>query len=539
MKHIRYIYIGIFFLLILCAFVEPHRRALRIAKSNEQNAVRSLVAIGLVDGMVTVGKSSKIPFISNVCSGVKNVVSKAFSYMFKINMLAATQYFLLKLAQSRLFKLLLILFFLLYTFNISSELMFKCTVTLLLISPGLNLVISGSNLLEHEISKDGLSNVRKSAESIRSKMTIHTDVGLNEKWNQRQELLVKHGKRHALLRHIKQENYPKRMQNRVKHKIRTKMVNLLTNTLENIIGKVLFFFGLPIFYSFVVYLFIKKLLRNQATPKLQFRTLIGLLMLAVAVTACSSVSDEPDTETPEVSNEETSSIHLKAKRPPISGMEQLLKSKESITEDTLRGIDVSHYNGNVDWEEVASKGNHFAYAKCTEGTRFVDPKFAKNWSGMKEARIARGAYHFYSASEDPRKQADIFTSTVGEITMNDLPPMLDLEGIQTGTGGLSKDVYMNNVLLWLELIEDHYKRIPVIYTNNPFANAYLTRSEFAKYPLWIAEYGPIARVPRTWKSEGEKWLIWQHTSREKMTGINGTVDGDLLVGDATLLFQTR
>jgi lysozyme len=194
-----------------------------------------------------------------------------------------------------------------------------------------------------------------------------------------------------------------------------------------------------------------------------------------------------------------------------------------------KGIDVSHFNGTIDWPTVATQNVDFAYAKATQGTEFEDIKFSENWKNIKRAGIARGAYHFYAPADDPYQQAQFFISRVEEegFDKNDLAPMLDLEG--SNIGGIAIDRYQQNVLTWLRLVEEHFKVKPFIYTDNPFANKYLVDPSFTGYKLWIAEYtdAPHPNTPETWVDYG--WHIWQRTADDKLKGIAGYVDHDLMV----------
>ncbi|WP_288340811.1 GH25 family lysozyme [uncultured Roseivirga sp.] len=196
--------------------------------------------------------------------------------------------------------------------------------------------------------------------------------------------------------------------------------------------------------------------------------------------------------------------------------------------DTLRGIDVSHFNGDVNWPEVKASGISFSYAKATEGPGFNDPRFKENWANMKAAGVTRGAYHFYDPAAKPQLQADFFIKAVGSLEAGDMPPMLDLEG--ANIGGLSESQYQQNIMTWLAIVQEHFEVQPIIYTDAPFANAHLNNPEFAKYKLWIAEYTDAdePHLPNTWKSQG--WYIWQHTARGDIKGIEGYVDEDLIIG---------
>src|SRR4051812_45840051 len=94
---------------------------------------------------------------------------------------------------------------------------------------------------------------------------------------------------------------------------------------------------------------------------------------------------------------------------------------------TLLGIDVSHYQGKVDWFAVARGNVKFAFAKASEGNLAVDATFRDNWQRMQEAGLFRGAYHFGRPGRDPEAQAALFASVVGALGFRDLPPVLDLE----------------------------------------------------------------------------------------------------------------
>src|SRR3982751_4147087 len=93
----------------------------------------------------------------------------------------------------------------------------------------------------------------------------------------------------------------------------------------------------------------------------------------------------------------------------------------------VRGIDVSHYQGTINWPQVAGGDVVFCFVKATEGINVVDPFFAKNWAGSAAAGLTRGAYHFGRPGSDAQAQARQFFKTVGALGPNDLPPVLDIE----------------------------------------------------------------------------------------------------------------
>ena len=113
------------------------------------------------------------------------------------------------------------------------------------------------------------------------------------------------------------------------------------------------------------------------------------------------------------------------------------------------GIDVSHWQGQIDWPAVRSAGKIFAFIKATEGTSYQDPAFPANWQGSKAAGLRRGAYHFFRPAQDPAKQADLFLRTVPQAP-GDLPPALDMEA----SVSMRAATYISKVEVWVKTVED-------------------------------------------------------------------------------------
>lgn len=183
--------------------------------------------------------------------------------------------------------------------------------------------------------------------------------------------------------------------------------------------------------------------------------------------------------------------------------------------EPIRGIDVSHYSGAVDWEKVRAAGFGFAYVKATEGVDSPDPSFADHWRRLKELGIARGAYHFYVTEDDPEEQARFFLSTA-DLRPGDLAPAVDIELIGHGTEpGLA-----GRFQRFLEIVARETGVRPVVYTSPEFWNAHLT-SAFGDHPLWVAEYGvPEPQVPEGW----QRWTLWQHRDDDSIPGVEKDAD---------------
>lgn len=184
---------------------------------------------------------------------------------------------------------------------------------------------------------------------------------------------------------------------------------------------------------------------------------------------------------------------------------------------SVRGIDVSHWQGAIDWRAVEAGGIVFAFAKATEGATFTDPAFAANWEGMGGTRIIRGAYHFFRPQTDPAAQAAHFLRTV-RLGASDLPPALDVEV----TDGVDRATLVSRVLAWLDAVEQGTGKRPIVYTYQNFYDTYLAGS-LAGYPLWIARYG--GTPPSV-----SGWTFWQFSDAGSVPGISAAVDLDWFNG---------
>ena len=196
---------------------------------------------------------------------------------------------------------------------------------------------------------------------------------------------------------------------------------------------------------------------------------------------------------------------------------------------TIHGIDVSRYQKNIGWKQVADMnvGNikiGFAFIKATEGEILVDAYFKRNWKEAYSVGMPRGAYHFFSPGKDAVKQARHFIKQVSKLKAGDLPPVLDIET----TGNIALPVLKAKTKAWLKVVEAYYGVKPVIYTNADFYKKYLGK-EFDEYPLWIAHYYERHK-PRI----DRDWLFWQHNDRGNIDGIDAKVDFNVFNGDTAI-----
>ena len=143
-----------------------------------------------------------------------------------------------------------------------------------------------------------------------------------------------------------------------------------------------------------------------------------------------------------------------------------------------------------------------------------DKHFNTHWKNAGKHDIRRGAYHFFRSSKDAKQQAMHFIQTVGPLSKEDLPPVLDIETIHKGC---SRKTLNEKALTWLRTVESHYGRKPIIYSSAAFIERNLYKEIRENYPIWVAHYG--APRPRC-----DKWHIWQFADNATVYGIAGEVD---------------
>lgn len=191
----------------------------------------------------------------------------------------------------------------------------------------------------------------------------------------------------------------------------------------------------------------------------------------------------------------------------------------------IHGIDISHYQGKIDWEQLKNamiKGCpvRFVIIKSTEGSSRLDENFRENFNQARDFGFIRGVYHFWSNKSTAREQAYYFLDQV-HLTDGDLPPVLDIEHKPVDK---SVEDFQRDVLTWLHIVEDKYHAKPIIYTYYKFKEQYLSAPVFDDYPYWIAHYY-VDKV----QYKG-KWKFWQHTDVGKLPGIKGYVDFNIYNG---------
>jgi lysozyme len=205
------------------------------------------------------------------------------------------------------------------------------------------------------------------------------------------------------------------------------------------------------------------------------------------------------------------------------------------------GIDVSRFQGVIDWTQVPTSGVRFAFIQASRGSGFDctvkpdqcggDPYWAANRFSSKAAGLRIGPYHrafatggtLAAARADAVAEADVFLAQVGALNPGELLPVLDVE---TPFGGLDANRLRTWVRVWVKRVAKRLGVKPMIYTNASSWAATGDTREFAKakYPLWVAEWGVSKPSVPAGFWAGRGWSVWQYTSSGSVNGISGRVD---------------
>lgn len=174
-----------------------------------------------------------------------------------------------------------------------------------------------------------------------------------------------------------------------------------------------------------------------------------------------------------------------------------------------RGIDVSKYQGTINWTKVAKDSTiKFVYIKATEGASIQDPMYRTNITKAKKAGLLVGSYHLYSSKTTAYQQMANIRKMIKK-SEQDLIPVLDIEGHHSGR------LYMERVDKLLELMENEYGVKPIIYTSERVYKTHFAGKKYAKYHIFIANY---RGYPTT------RFTLWQYTETGHVSGISGYVD---------------
>ena len=256
----------------------------------------------------------------------------------------------------------------------------------------------------------------------------------------------------------------------------------------------------------------------QSFPSMLVRPLaLASLLLAAALLAGCSGTVDPGYRAPRGG--------LAAAPPRAPKPSEALEHSKRFA---VHGIDVSKYQGEIDWNAVASSDIRFAWIKATEGGDHVDSKFQQNWAGAKAAGMPRGAYHFVYWCRPWREEMDWFKRNV-PVEADALPPVLDVEATpesKTCKRILQPDEAVADMRQMLGEMERHYGKRPIIYSTVDFYEAILAGGALSEYPIWVrsTKHHPTVRYG------SRNWHFWQYQSDGSVDGIQTAVDRNVFNG---------
>ncbi len=215
----------------------------------------------------------------------------------------------------------------------------------------------------------------------------------------------------------------------------------------------------------------------------------------------------------------------------------------------VEGIDISHWQGTIDWTSVKTSGIDFAFMKATQGNSYVDPTFQTNIQNATAAGVLVGPYHFCDVDTDignpldPVNEANHFLSQIEPYydTGLYLPPVADVEGLPDFPTIAEERAFISNwVQTFSDTINDALGVRPIIYTSKWGANTYYTPEVATAHYLWLAWWKgtgtsnpPIPSDTPLWND----WKFWQYSSTGSVPGIGGDVDLDVFDGTLEQLEQ--
>lgn len=257
----------------------------------------------------------------------------------------------------------------------------------------------------------------------------------------------------------------------------------------------------------------------------------ALAMMAVPpVPGAKPAPEQPSTE-PNVFDEEPPAPHARGPihSPKFRDAKPVKFSRgESPKPFEVHGVDVSRWQGNINWPKLKTQGANFAFIKATDGGDHTDPMFRKNWKGAKEAGIARGAYHFFYWCRNAESQAKWFIRNVPK-EAGALPPVIDVEwnGESRCRKRPSRERVLEKMTVFMDMLERHYGQRPIIYTAPDFYRDNL-KGAFPNHSFWLRS---VAAHPSD-VYPNRDWAFWQYSGTGLSKGVAGKIDLNVFNGTA-------
>jgi lysozyme len=190
----------------------------------------------------------------------------------------------------------------------------------------------------------------------------------------------------------------------------------------------------------------------------------------------------------------------------------------------IQGIDISHHQSKINWDDLESEDLDFIFIKATEGGDFVDVNFKENWYKAIGHGYKVGAYHFYSFCKSGKIQGLNFINTVPYDSCA-LPPVIDLEFGANCKAKPVKKEFLLDLREMVSILEDYYHKSPIFYVSLDFYDEFIAGEKFAN-KIWARN---ILHKPRL--SDGKPWTFWQFDNKGRINGIEKPVDMNVFFGN--------
>jgi len=254
---------------------------------------------------------------------------------------------------------------------------------------------------------------------------------------------------------------------------------------------------------------------------------LAALFLLGALGACSTVDDLVPAGTQRVTSQTITQGAVMVRYPRFDDSKPHDWIARKPWEHPVHGTDVSKYQTSVNWQQARASGISFAFIKATEGGDRVDDYFAEHWQATRAAGMPRAAYHFYYFCRPAAEQAAWFIRNVPR-ERGALPPVLDMEwNPSSPTCKLRPDpaTVRREMKTFLEIVEKHYGKKPIIYTSIDFFDDNQLAS-FRDYPYWLRS---VAGHPAE-RYGSHPFYFWQYTGTGVVPGIKGNADLNVFNG---------
>ncbi|MGV6810365.1 MAG: GH25 family lysozyme [bacterium] len=196
----------------------------------------------------------------------------------------------------------------------------------------------------------------------------------------------------------------------------------------------------------------------------------------------------------------------------------------SFQEYPVQGLDISHHQGDIDWEALKDTPYQFVYIKATEGGDYIDRRFSENWQQAQAIGWITGAYHFFTFCRSGEEQAENFLLNVPK-TASLLPPAIDIEFAGNCKKILTKSELHKELDDFISIISSFYEQTPIIYAPKRAYKAYFAGEIRYEHAFWARDMIKEPELP-----DGRDWLFWQYASNARLTGIDSLVDLNVFQG---------